>query len=129
MHYVIQDLFEEITLYGNRTLEASASQASDGTYQVKLKIECEKFKADAKGKESSVPMNDWLEVGAFSKPDPGKRYGKLLHKQRVQLTAGTHEVEFTVAEKPDKAGVDPQNLLIDRVPKDNLKSVSMSAAL
>jgi hypothetical protein len=123
---LITDLFEEITLFGNRTLEASATATPDGNYQVKLKIECEKFKADAKGKESPAPMNDWLEVGAFAKPEPGKRYGKLLHKQRVQLSAGVHELEFIVAEKPDKAGVDPQNLLIDRVPKDNLRTVTIA---
>ena len=70
-------------------------------------------------------MDDWLEIGAFAKPEPGKRYGKLLHKQRVQLASGVHELEFEVAERPDKAGVDPQNLLIDRVPKDNLKSVTI----
>ncbi len=125
LHYMIKDLFEEITLFGNRTLEASAKPIESGRYLVKLKIECEKFKADAKGKETSVPMGDWLEIGAFAKPEPGKRYGKLLHKQRVQLASGVHELEFEVAERPDKAGVDPQNLLIDRVPKDNLKSVTI----
>ena len=35
---------------------------------------------------------------------------------------------FTVNELPDKAGVDPFNLLIDRVPDDNMKSVTIGNA-
>jgi hypothetical protein len=39
-------------------------------------------------------------------------------------TTGT----FTLNELPDKAGVDPFNLLIDRIPDDNVKSVTTGAA-
>lgn len=123
LHSLIQDQFEEIVLYGNRTLDATATELPDGNFKVKLKVECEKFVADSKGKETTVAMDDWVEIGAFARPEPGKRYGKLLHKQRVQLQSGTHELEFQVTERPDKAGIDPQRLLIDRVPSDNLKSV------
>ncbi len=125
LHYLIKDLFEQITLYGNKTLEATATKTEDGKYRVKIKVECEKLNADSKGKETSVAMDDWLEIGAFSKPEPGQRYGKLLHRQRVQLSSGVHELEFTVDSRPDKAGIDPQHLLIDRMPKDNLKTVEI----
>ncbi len=123
LQYLIRDLFEEITLFGNRTLEASATQTDDAKYLVKIEIECRKYKADATGNESEVEMNDFVEIGAFSAPESGKRYGKILHRQRVQLTQGKHEFEFLVDERPQKAGVDPRNLLIDRVPDDNLKKI------
>lgn len=123
LHGLIKDQFEEIVLYGNRTLEATATELPDGKFNVKIKIECEKFSADEKGKETSVAMDDWVEIGAFTRPESGKRYGRLLHKERVQLTSGTHELEFQVQERPDKAGIDPQRFLIDRVPGDNLKTV------
>ncbi len=125
LQYLIQDLFEDITLFGNRTLEATASPLEDGKYQVKIQVECAKYKADDQGVERSVPMNDFLEIGAFAEPESGKRYGKLLHRERVQLTEGVHTLEFVVDEKPYQAGIEPRNLLIDRVPSDNLKRVTL----
>ena len=70
-------------------------------------------------------MNDFLEIGAYAKPESGKRYGKLLHRERVQLVGGKHELEFVVDELPYQAGIDPRNLLIDLVPADNLKKVTL----
>ena len=126
LQYLIKDLFEDITLFGNRTLEATATPEADGKYRVKIKILCEKFKADAKGHETATPMNDWLEIGAFAKPESGKRYGKLLYRERVQLEGGEHALEFVVDELPYQAGVDPRNMLVDRVPTDNLRNITVS---
>jgi ABC-2 type transport system permease protein len=124
LHYLIRDLFEEITLFGNRTTTATATKTDDGKYSVKISVECKKFKADESGNETEVDMDDFVEIGAFAKPEPGNRYGKLLHRQRVQLAQGTHEFEFVVDELPHQAGIDPRNLLIDRVPDDNLMKVT-----
>ena len=125
LHFLIRDLFEEITLFGNRTLAATATKTEDGKYRVKIRVKCEKYKADASGNETEVGMNDFLEIGAFAAPEKGKRYGKLLHRQRVALTEGTHELEFLVDEVPQKAGIDPRSLLIDRIPEDNLMQVTV----
>ena len=125
LRYLITDLFEEITLFENKTIDAVAEKQADGRYLIRLKVECEKKKADAKGVEEVVPMNDFLEIGAYAKPESGKRYGKLLHRERVQLEGGKHELEFVVDELPYQAGVDPRNLLIDLVPADNLKKVTL----
>ena len=125
LQYLIKDLFEEITLFSNKTIEATAEKQNSGKYLIKISVECSKIKVDEKGVETVVPMNDYVEIGAYAKPEPGKRYGKLLHKQRVQLTDGKRDLEFEVDEVPVQAGVDPRNLLIDLVPEDNLKKVTL----
>ena len=125
LRYLITDLFEEITLFENKTLEATAHKQADGKYLVKITVECAKKKADEKGRETDAPMDDYLEIGAYAKPESGMRYGKLLYTERVQLTAGKHDLEFIVDELPHQAGVDPRNLLIDTVPADNLKKVTL----
>jgi hypothetical protein len=125
LRYLITDLFEEITLFENKTLQATAQKQADGKYLVKITVECAKKKADEKGQETDASMDDYLEIGAYAKPESGKRYGKLLYKERVQLTAGKHDLEFIVDELPHQAGVDPRNLLIDTVPADNLKKVTL----
>lgn len=123
LQYLIKDLFEEITLFENRTLDASVKKLESGKYLVALDVECSKWKADEKGAETEVEMDDWIEVGAFAKPEGKNRYGRLLHSERIQLKGGKHHVEFDLEESPYEAGIDPRNFLIDRMPDDNLKRV------
>ncbi|MEQ1826842.1 MAG: M1 family aminopeptidase [Pirellula sp.] len=127
LQYLIKDLFEDITLFANRTLEANTKLQSDGKYLVQIEVECAKYKSDEKGTETETPMNDWVEIGAFAKPESGKRYGKLLHRERLQLTSGKHKLEFEVDGEPYEAGIDPRHLMIDKMPDDNLKRASSMA--
>jgi aminopeptidase N len=122
---LMTDLFEDITLFSNRALEASARKLPDGRYEVTVKAEAKKFKADAQGAEKEVPVNDWIEFGAFAKPDKGKKYGKTLYRERVEVNQPQISRTFIVAELPDKAGIDPFHLLVDRTPDDNTKSVDL----
>jgi ABC-type transport system involved in multi-copper enzyme maturation permease subunit len=123
LRYLIRDHFEEITLFSNRTVAASVRPRANGGYDVTIEVEAKKLRADAKGAETEVAMDDEVEIGAYAKPEKGKKYGKLLHRERVRLRSGRQNFTFTVAERPEKAGVDPRHLLIDRVPDDNLKRV------
>ena len=43
------------------------------------------------------------------------------------MTSGQKTYTFTVNEPPDKAGIDPFLLLIDRVPDDNTKTVEIGS--
>ena len=80
-------------------------------------------KADEKGAETEVPVDDWIEVGALAAPGKGKHYGKVLTRQLVHMTGKGATYTLLTDSIPDKAGVDPLLLLIDRVPDDNLKKV------
>jgi hypothetical protein len=89
-------------------------------------VDAKKFKADEKGEEHEVPVNDWIEIGAFAKPPHGKKYGKTLYRDRVLMKSGAATYTFSVDEAPDKAGIDPFLLLIDRIPDDNTKTVDIA---
>jgi ABC-type transport system involved in multi-copper enzyme maturation permease subunit len=122
--YLLKDLFEDITLFSNRTLEATSTKRADGKYDVTINVEAHKYKADAKGNETEVPMDDWIDIGAFAKPEKDRKYGKTLYRDRVHVTGNTATFTFTTDEQPDEAGIDPFLLLIDRVPDDNVKKVT-----
>ena len=64
-----------------------------------------------------------MEIGAFAKPEKNKKYGKILYRKLVRINKKDNSFTFTVDEAPDKAGIDPFSLLVDRMPKDNLKEV------
>ncbi|HEV1287313.1 MAG TPA: M1 family aminopeptidase [Bryobacteraceae bacterium] len=121
--YLIKDLFDDITLFSNRTLSAKSEKLPDGKYRVTIDVESKKFKADDQGNETEVPVNDWIEIGALAKAGKNRRYGNVLYRQLVKITGGKQTFQFELAEKPYEAGIDPMQMLIDRVPSDNLKKV------
>jgi ABC-2 type transport system permease protein len=121
--YLIKDLFEDITLFSNRTLSAKADKQADGKYQVTIEVESKKFKADDQGNETEVPVDDWIEIGALAKAEKNHHYGNVLYRQVVKITGGKQTFQFQVAQKPYEAGIDPMQMLIDRVPSDNLKKL------
>jgi aminopeptidase N len=114
---LIEDLFETITLYDNRAVSASATELPDHRYEVTLEIEAKKLRADGLGAEREVPMDDWIDIGALAAD--GAPLG--LRKERVR--SGANEFRFTVDRKPDRAGIDPLEKLIDRAPRDNVVKV------
>ena len=127
LQYLIKDLFEDITLFSNRTLDATAVKRGDGKYDVTINVEARKFKADAKGNESEVPVDDWIDIGAFAKPASGKKYGETLYRERMHITQRASTFTFTTTQLPEKAGIDPFALLIDRIPDDNMRNVTIES--
>jgi ABC-2 type transport system permease protein len=128
LQYLIKDLFEDITLFSNRTLEVTAVKRADGKYGVTISVEARKFKADGQGNEIEVPVDDWIDIGAFAKPASGKKYGDTLYRDRTHIAQRDSTFTFTTAQLPEKAGIDPFALLIDRIPDDNVKNVTLESA-
>lgn len=115
---LIDDLFERITLFDNRTLEASYKKV-DGGYEVTLTAQFKKLVADSKGKEEEVALNDWIEIGAFAYPNKDKEV-ETLYRERLHISESPQTFTFKVDKKPAKVGVDPISLLIDRNKADNM---------
>ncbi|AWH48740.1 hypothetical protein C1925_06035 [Stenotrophomonas sp. SAU14A_NAIMI4_5] len=123
---LLTDLFEKITLYDNRLETASAKKRADGRYDVTLKLHAAKVHADGQGKETPATLDDWIEIGVFANAPSGKeRDQKVLYLQRQHITEAAPTITVTVDGKPDEAGFDPYNKLIDRDSDDNRKKVSM----
>ncbi len=123
LRYIIDDLFWNITLFENSAKDAIVQDLGNNQWKVILKTNSRKLRADERGKETDIAINDWIEIGAFAKPEGDKKYGKTLHRERVRISQRDNIFSFIVNEKPDKVGIDPFSLLIDRNPKDNLKDL------
>ncbi len=124
LQYLITDMFETITLYGNRTTEATYKELADGKYEVNLTVEVEKFRADSLGKQTPLEVSDWIDIGVLKAPEKGKKEDQLLVVERKKITKSPANFTFVVDEKPTKAGIDPNYLLIDRMPDDNIKKLT-----
>ncbi|WP_338845709.1 M1 family aminopeptidase [Massilia sp. W12] len=112
--YLVKESLEDIVLYENRALSAQGVKLADGKYQVTLKFDAGKVRADELGKETPMQMNDWVEFGVDDEN------GKPLLREKRWIKRGEQSLQFVVAAKPAKAGIDPDNKLIDRKPADNM---------
>jgi len=122
---LITDLFEKISFYDDRVVDASAKKRSDGKYDVTLKLHAAKRYADGKGKETAGRLDDWMEVGVFARAPSGKEADeKVLYLRRHHITSENPVITVVVDEAPYEAGLDPYNKLIDRVSDDNRKHVT-----
>jgi aminopeptidase N len=116
--YLIEDLFETITLYDNRAVSAEAKDLGDGRWEVELVVQSRKFRADESGSETQIELADWIEIGVFDEHD------ELLYREQHQLTDEQTTLSLVVEGKPARAGIDPITLLIDRDPDDNVRAVT-----
>lgn len=121
----LRDLFERITLFENRAVTATSTRRSDGRYAVTVEVEAKKFYDDGSGRETTAPVDDWIDVGVLGQPERGSKIGPVLALEKKKLSSGPARFEFVVDREPSKAGIDPLNKLIDRNPEDNLTSVGI----
>jgi ABC-2 type transport system permease protein len=112
--YLIEDLFETITLYDNRAVAATYRKMAPDRYEVRLSVAVKKLRADDQGVETELPLADFIDVGVLD--DKGDLL--VLEKKRFDASQGVFILEVT--RTPAKAGIDPLNKLIDRKPDDNL---------
>jgi ABC-2 type transport system permease protein len=124
---LITDLFEKISFYDNRVQGATAVKRDDGKYEVTLDLHAAKLYADGKGRETPAALDDWIEVGVFARGPSGEEADeKVLYLERHHISGDAPpSLTVVVDEPPYEAGFDPYNKLIDRVPSDNRRRVSM----
>jgi len=88
LQYLIGDLFETVTFYDNKILDAKTTALSDGKYQVDITFLIKKYRMDNNGNKFftsaagpsqtyrdpaapnpvlSLPLADYIEVGVFDK--------------------------------------------------------------
>jgi ABC-2 type transport system permease protein len=121
LQYYITDAFESIVLYDNKALSATVSPTPDKKYKVTLTVQARKLKSDGSGVETPMPMNDFIDVGLFT----GKKdQEKVLYLKKEKFTAEKQTFEILVDQMPTRAGIDPQNKLIDRDADDNTIDVT-----
>jgi hypothetical protein len=115
--YLFDDLWRNVTLYDNRARSATYSQSPDGKYKVDLVVEAHKFRADAKGQDHAVSLNDFIDIGVQDSQ------GKFLYLQKQKIEKEQNTFTITVDKLPAQAGIDPILKLIDRNPDDNVMKV------
>ena len=122
---LITDLFERITIYDLKLLNATTRQDGDG-WTSTLTIAAAKAYANGKGVDTPAKLDEAIEVGLFSdRPGIGPFSSKdVLVMNRQRLHDGRQRIVLHSARKPTFAGVDPYNSYVDRNSDDNVGAVT-----
>ncbi|MFY0605024.1 MAG: hypothetical protein JXQ93_13915 [Flavobacteriaceae bacterium] len=143
--YVIKDMFETITLYRNRIIDASYKELENGKYQVDIEFNVSKYRNDDRGKRYygeqvgdtityktdkmkrpvlSVVLNDYIDLGIFTEEEvKGKKKEIPLYLKKYHVTKINNKVTIIVDKKPTEVGIDPYNKLIDTQSGDNRRKL------
>jgi len=84
-----------------------------------MKVQAGKLIANAQGEEHEAPLDDWIEIGVDD------ANGHPLLRERLRMTAREARHTVIVNGRPARAGIDPDNKLIDRKPDDNMVTVEL----
>ncbi len=123
---LITDLFERITLYDARVVEATTTRRADNRWDVSLVVEARKLYADGEGAETEAPLDEAFEIGVFS-AEPGRgafSSSDVIAFERRPIRSGRQTLTLVVDREPSFAGIDPYNKRIDRNSEDNVSAVT-----
>ncbi|HET7464237.1 MAG TPA: hypothetical protein VFJ82_23470 [Longimicrobium sp.] len=126
LRYLLHDLLEANTFWDLKTERATAKQTAVGTWQVTLRLRARKVTVDPAGKETEVPMSEWIPIGVFAPTrEQGADFGETLYLRMHRIRSGPQTITVTVPKKPSDAGIDPYVVLIDLERFDNVEKVKI----
>jgi ABC-2 type transport system permease protein len=127
LQYYLEDSFKKITLYSNKVTKAKYKKLANGTYEVTIDVESSKNYFDGNGKPlSKGDKPNLLEIAVFdsdTKNKQGMTIKTPLVSKKVWVKPGKSTFTYTTKKLPVKAGIDPYNKMIDRIPDDNIKTL------
>ena len=107
LRYLIQDLFETITLYDIKLLDVISNDNS-----IQMHISCKKYRTDAIGTiTEEPPLADYVRIGTYK---DGKEEIHLL-----KVNSPENKLTLNLDYQPDKVVIDPDILLLDINRDDN----------
>jgi ABC-2 type transport system permease protein len=117
---LIDDLFEKIIVFDNRTVSATAKENPAGGFDVEMKVKAVKYESDESGNQNELDFNETMQIGAID------THGDALHIEKRTIAKGESTISFHMEKRPVKVGIDPINLLIDRTSDDNTVAPSFN---
>ena len=127
LQYYLEDSFKKITLYSNKITKASYKKLEKDKYEVNIEVESSKSYFDGNGKLTSHgTKSNLLEIGIFDtdlKNKDGITKKSPIILEKIWVKPGKSTFTYITTKVPLKAGIDPYNKMIDRVPDDNVLDI------
>lgn len=144
LQYLVKDLFETVTIYDNRIIDAKVKPLSNGKYEVEIEFQVSKYRTDPLGKKSyedtegsaityqdgkktisSLPLQDYIELAVFAEQqEKGKfKVDNPVYLKKIKLDKIHNSIKWIVDQKPIEVGIDPYYKLVDTDSDNNRKKI------
>ncbi|OQP68632.1 ABC transporter permease/M1 family aminopeptidase [Niastella populi] len=120
MQYILSDLFTSVILYDNKLGQAHYEKTAANQYTITVTPDLKKIKINPQGNEIPTAINDYVELGVYTKDKEGNE--TLAGIKKIKITSAHPTLKISVSQKPAKIVLDPNLLLIDKNIADNEKS-------
>ena len=115
---LIGDLFERNVWWELTTKRAEAESLPSGEWRVTLGLHVRRAEADTL-RVTQLPLDEIVQIGVYGEDSTAAPL--YLHTHRIREREPV--ITLTVPARPARAGIDPDHLLLDDEPYDNLRSV------
>jgi hypothetical protein len=107
LKYLINEFYKDIIIY-DFNIKSAEMKRSDQGWQITLKTDNKKKRADQQGKEKELPLNQYVDIAVYEKGNI-----KPIYLKKHLLTGNTN-ITLNVSSKPEKITVNPLRMLIDK---------------
>ncbi len=120
-HHTLAELFETVTLYDNRTIDATYLAEHDGRFRVDLAFDSRKTSLDQAGAETELEAGGQIEIGIYTDDSD---MPTVLRSHTITSTRSA--LSIWVEQEPVRVGLDPLFKMLDRDRKDNFQNIQFS---
>jgi hypothetical protein len=124
LQYVVEDLFETITLFENK-IQKATYRPYENRYLVNLVLETHKNHMDSAGLEKPVEVQDWIDIGIYG--EGKKEHDTLIHLKKYRIAGHKTNLAILVERVPGNVRLDPLNKLIDRDSENNMITIELES--
>ncbi|HUH03546.1 MAG TPA: hypothetical protein VML75_16230 [Kofleriaceae bacterium] len=121
--HLVEDLFEQITMYDVAVVAATASERPDGTFLLRVELGARKLRGDGAGAEREIPMDESVDIVVHGEQASGASHTTELLLERRLISTTRSSFDLVLAERPVRVEIDPYFKLIDRDRDDNVRIV------
>ncbi len=126
LQYLVDDMIKDIVLYNNKAVKGEYRPLNNGQYELILTVEIDKYRADKKGKEETLVLDDYIYIGVYGDIQDGDVKEKELYYKLHKFNKRDNTLKLILDEAPSRAGIDPYHLLIDRIGDDNIVDLKLT---
>ena len=117
--YVINDLFENITLFDNKIESAKVKlDPKTKNYITTVTFTTKKAHYNGLGVEKKIPVKDYMDVAVYEKDNEHP-----IAFTNIAIHGGKETLQLTTSKKPSDVVLDPFYKLINKSPNDSKKAI------
>ena len=131
----LKDGLERIIIFQADIKNVKSTKLADGRFETVVDFSMTKNSSDPNAKQTKnvkdiaignskeAPIQDYFDIGLFTKTKDKSRYGKLIKMERFKLDKKENTLRVVSKTQPDKLVIDPYFMHIYKDPEDNIKKI------